>query len=64
MAARNEGRLTLRCPRKCYNSEIKRLDGCVKGAAGGMYRNNVAGPLWDVSMTKETDMRCKKKHVF
>lgn len=31
----------------------------MKGAAGGMYRNIVAGPLWGVCMTKESDMRCK-----
>lgn len=32
------------------------ISGCVKGAAAGMCRNNVAGPLWDVAMTQESDM--------
>lgn len=35
------------------------IDGCVKGAAGGMHRNNVAWPLCDVCVTKESDRRCK-----
>lgn len=31
----------------------------MKGAAGGMYRNNVAGPLWAVCVAKESDTPCK-----